>query len=215
MGDWQTVQQGIDIAASNAPDFAWSTRYDVTPLAGKIVNGSEGMPGVSSYQILDINAARPILASYNEAQPLNMLVYPATIMNGKANPAGGCEWQGQAVSGTAPFSAIACVGDRGSSDILGRDILHETIHCLFSLTGVPDTLHQYLEAHSGYLQNTIVDLCAVYADIIAKYNSGMRVTSIAKQAVAIVAADTNPADKPALIALLAAIGNLLAKWFKS
>ena len=208
--DWASAQGSIDLAAAQMPDFAFTTRYVNRPVLATEFTANPSPMG--NLYAVNKDVTQSILLPLDDGQRMSVLFY-MTIKTGEA---GGVQYGGCAISNANKESAFCNVLFNGSpfAESTSRALFHELIHCLFTLTGFPDTLHDYLVAHSGYAQNTIVDLVAVYADIHGKFVSGTTVAEVATQAVAIVAADKNPADKPALFALLTAVGNLLTKWFK-
>ena len=160
--DWAIFQAGIVELAKFMPLYAFSTRYSSVNLTPDIVTAESAMPTPQNVQMISADAVKTTIAPYNNGQTLNLLVYQATIMDGQPNPCGGCEYLNVVVSAEAPFSAVGSVADRGQQDILARDMFHELIHELFNLTKGNDTLHEYLIAHGGYLNNLAVDLSEVF-----------------------------------------------------
>lgn len=212
---WASTQVSLQTVASYMPEWSFTTRYVERPITDADFYGNPSPMG--TLYALNESVTKPILASLNEGQKLNAL-YFYYINNTAKSFAGGVQYGGHAVSFQQPETAFCNAAYQGSVpgfvEYGGRELYHEFIHALFTLTGLPDYLHQYLVSHGGYAQNSVADLNAVYADVYGKYKTGTRVVEVAKQAIAIAAADKNPADQQSISELLSAIGILLKKWFR-
>lgn len=209
--EWASFQMSIDALAPLMPDFGFSCRYVYKQFSPDDTIASASPIG--SLRSLKEEVARPLVAALNEGQKLNCFFY--TIFN-LPNTAGGVEYRGEAVSLLNPATSFCNVFFEGAgfTEWHTRDMFHELIHSLFTLVGVPDYLHDYLVTHNGYQANALVDLKTVYADIIHRYHVGSTIVDVAKQGVAVVAADNNPADRNMLMQFLSALGTLLGSWLK-
>lgn len=211
MADWASLQTSIDVLATLMPEFGFSSRY-----VSASITDADTFPNASpigNLYALKEEVARPIIAALNEGQKLNCLMY--TIFN-LPGTAGGVEYGGEAVSLLNPETSFCDVYYQGASfgDYHTRTIFHEFIHSLFTLTGIPDYLHSFLVSHGGYQADLLGDLQAVYKDIITRYKNGEHVVQVAKQGIAIAAADKNPADQTALQQFLSVIASMLKNWLQ-
>lgn len=208
MEQWASFQGSLDLAAALMPEWAFSTRYANRPMT--IADTYAITSPMGTLYAIKEAVTRPIVAQFNEGQKLNSVFY-LLVQNGEA---GGVHYHGDAVSFNAPFSAFSNVLFEGTAftEYDSRALFHEFIHCLFTLTGKPDYLHDYLVAHGGYQNNLLVDLKVVYADISAEYKDGTNVVDSAHQAIQIATTDTNPADRPKILRLLNAVWLALKSW---
>lgn len=208
--DWASVQTSIVMCAANMRKFAFSTRYVSRPI-GVSDFYANASPIGNLYAVKE-EVVRPLLAKVNEGQKMSLLFY-LTIKEGEA---GGVEYGGEAISTLSPMTAFGSLLFQGSvfQEPDSRTMFHELIHCLFTLTGIKDYLHDYVVAHGGYAANLLIDLNQVYGDIVSKYFSGSQAVKIGTQAVAIAAADKNPADVPVILQFLSAAWNALKNWEK-
>lgn len=209
--DWQSIQSSIETVASLMPGFGFSTRYVNRPILQ--TDFYENQSPMGNLYALNESVTKSILAPLNEGQKFSVLFY-LVIKNGEA---GGVQYGGEAISSLNLTSAFCNVLYEGSAftDPTARALFHELIHCLFTLTGLPDTLHAYLVAHGGYQQDLVVDLQAVYAPIVAEYRSGTKIVAVATQAVSIAqtAVKSDP-QNPYIVQLLISLGNLLGSWLQ-
>lgn len=208
MADWHSVQSSIDMCAAQMVDFAFSTRYVSRPIGQDdfYINSS---PIGNLYAVKE-DVTRSILAPLNEGQELNLVLYSAI----KQGEAGGVQYGGEAVSFSELKTAFCNALFVGApfAEITSRAMFHEFIHCLFTLTGVPDYLHVYLVQHTGYAANTITDLKVVYADIANQYKTGVMLVGQAQAVIATATANKNPENNSSIMQLLIAIGNAMAGW---
>jgi len=192
--NWKAFQEMVDLVAKQMPEWAFSCRYVNHPLSAADTFATASPIG-ELYSVKE-EVTRPIMALFNEGQKLNCLVY--TILN-LSNTSGGVQYGGEAVSFTEPATSFCNVYWNGADFIDGtyRGMFHEFIHSLFTLVGVKDTLHDYLLAHGGYRSNLLVDLQAVYADIISQYKKDTAVVQVEKNVIAVeqVALTKTPSEK--------------------
>jgi hypothetical protein len=201
--DWHVLQQAVSQCATYMPQYAFVVRYTNANLNGSIIQMNQPLISATT-SVISGGETASVLKTVNYGEPLNVLVYNGSVMQGHPTPAGGCEYQKITLS---PTSAISSVMYQGAAfvDPTARIIFHELIHELFDVTNQVDILHAYLITHSGYAENSADDLRAVYNG--GQLNSPQAVVTLAGNEVQEVQNSDIPL--PEKVSLLQKVANII------
>jgi hypothetical protein len=139
------------------------------------------------YSVIEGKATFNALLPYWQGQTANVLIYNGSVMVGHPTPAGGCEYQYTLTKNPeqVTVAAYASVIYEGPTftDSTARDIFHELIHELFTVTEQPDVLHADLVKGEGYTANAWTDLEGCFTG--NQLNTPVAVENLEKEKAAI------------------------------